>query len=265
MNEIKQLREKTGVGILDCKKALEQSNGDMGAAIEFLRKKGIAKADKRKNRETTEGVIKVGLNNTGNIGYILELNSETDFVSKNQKFQDLATKIFNLAKEKNPNTIEELNSLDLDTLSVSDEINSFSGIVGEKIKINKFSVLNGKSVGAYSHMGGKIGVLVALNQENNLELANDIAMHIAASNPEYITKDEVAIEKIEKEKEIYREELINSGKPEAILDKIIDGKINKYFEEICLMNQEYIKDDKKKVEEILNGIKIDKFIRYSLV
>jgi elongation factor Ts len=264
MQMIKQLREKTGVGIIDCKKALEETNNDIEAAVELLRKKGIAKAGKRQDRETNEGVIFADVNNDNTEAYILEANSETDFVANNDKFQKLIANIFELIKSNKPADLDELNGMKLESANVSDEIDNLSGVIGEKIKINSFKILKGVTVGAYLHMNKKTGAIVSFDKAVDVELANSIAMHITAMTPEYVSRDEVPQENIDKEKEIYKEELINSGKPANILDKIIVGKINKYLEEICLVEQEYIKEDKKKIKEVLGDANVEKFIKYSL-
>ncbi len=264
MENIKKLREKTGAGIVDCKKALEEANNDIEKACEILRKKGIAKASKRSGNEASEGIIKIAVDDDNKIAYILKVNSETDFVAKNDKFQKFTENILELIKEKKPKSLEELNELQLEIDTVKKELDNLSGIIGEKLVINKFDILEGASVSGYSHMGGRIGVLVSLNSEGKSELASDVAMQIAAVDPGYINPEEVPEEIINKEKDICREELKAQGKPEQIIDKIIEGKINKYFEEICLIKQEYIKDDKKKIEDILGDVKVNKFVRYSL-
>lgn len=264
MENIKKLRDKTGAGIVDCKKALEEAGNDIDAAAEILRKKGIAKAYKRTENEATEGIVKVEVNDKGNKGYILEVNSETDFVAKNDKFQTLTENVMKIIKENEPSTMEELEGFSMQNGTVREELDNLSGTIGEKLKINRFEVLTGSTVAAYSHMGGRIGVLVSLNKEGMGEVASDVAMQIAAVNPSYITPDDVPQEEIEKEKEVYRQELKEQGKPEEIIEKIIEGKINKYFEEVCLVKQEFVKDDKKKVEDILGGAKVEKFLRYSL-
>ncbi len=264
LNIIKELREKTGAGMVDCKKALEEAGGDIEKAVEVLRKKGIAKSAKRGDRETSEGIILVDTNENNTEGYILQLNSETDFVARNEKFQDLAKNILELIKSQKPKNIEELNPLKLESGSVEEEINNLSGVIGEKLEIKDFKILEGETVAAYSHMGGRIGVLIALDKEGQSELAYDIAMQVAAANPQYLKPEDIPQEVIEKEKEVYKEQLLKEGKPENILDKIIEGKINKFYGEVCLLKQEYIKDDKQRVEQILGDIKIKKFIRYSL-
>jgi len=266
MEKLKELREKTGAGIGDCKKALDESGGDIDKAVEILRKKGITKAAKRSDRETSEGIVKFKINGEGNEAYMLKLGSETDFVARNEKFQNLADSVLEVIAENSPASLDELFELKADDLSVKDTVDTMSGVIGEKIEIVDFKVLKSEgTVAGYSHMEGKICVLVALDKKGENDLARDIAMHIAASNPKYMSPDEVPAEEVEKEKEVYREQLLKEGKPEAMLDKIILGKINKYYEEVCLLKQEFIKDDKKKVEEILGDIKIEAFSRLSLV
>lgn len=264
MENIKQLRERTGAGIVDCKKALEEAGGDLDQAVEILRKKGIAKAYKRTENEATEGVIKVEVNEKGDTGYILEINSETDFVAKNDNFQKFASDVMELIKQNEPGSKEELEAMNLEKGTVREELDNLSGVIGEKLQINRFEVLKGATVAAYSHMGGRIGVLVSLNKEGEQELTTDVAMQVAATNPKYLNPDQVPAEEVEKEKEVYRQELKEQGKPEEIIEKIIEGKINKYYEEVCLIKQEFIKDDKKKVEDILGEAQVEKYIRYSL-
>lgn len=265
MELIKKLRDKTGAGIVDCKKALEESGNDIEKAVEILRKKGIAKAAKRGERETNQGIIKLAVSDDAKEGYLVEVNAETDFVVRNEKFQAFAEDVLNLIKDKKPRNREELMKLDFNGASVEDALSSLSGVIGEKLDIKRCDVLfsNG-TVAVYSHMGGKIGVAVALDKEGQSDLAYDIAMQVAAADPKCITPEEVPAEDLEKEKDIYREQLRKEGKPEEMIEKILGGKVNKYYEEVCLTKQEYVKDDKKKVEEILNDVKVEKFIRYSL-
>jgi elongation factor Ts len=264
MELIRELRDRTGAGIVDCKKALEESGNDLGKAVEILRKKGIAKAAKRGEKETKEGLILLTTNADGNEGYMLEINSETDFVARNEKFQQFATQTLDIIKNQKPENVNALLAINIDNISVRDNLENLSGVIGEKLALKKSAILSAATVAAYSHMGGRIGVLVALDQPNQQELAKEMAMQIAATNPKYINSTEVTSEELDKEKEIYREQLIKEGKPENMIDKIMSGKIAKYYEEICLMDQEFIKDDKKKVKDILIGVKIEKFIRYSL-
>lgn len=264
MEQIKELRERTGAGMVDCKKALDESGGDLEKAIEILRKKGIAKAAKRSERDASEGIIKVATNNEKTEAYIVELNSETDFVARNEKFQELAEKIMEVVKNNKPNSSEDLLKMQLNDSTVEEQINNLSGVIGEKLALGRVAFVNGQTVSSYSHLGGKIGVLLAIDKAEKEELANDIAMHIAAANPRYLNNTEVLAEELEKEKEIYREQLLKEGKPENIIENIMQGKVKKYYSEVCLLDQEYIKDDKKTIKEILGDVNVVKFIRYSL-
>lgn len=264
MEQIKKLREMTGAGMVDCKNALDSAGGDLEKAIEFLRKKGIAKAAKRSEREASEGIILVAVNDDKTEGYVVEVNSETDFVARNEKFKDLVNSILEVVKIKKPVNSEELLAMELNGSTVEEQISTLSGVIGEKLALGRVAVVSGQTVSAYSHLGGRIGVLVALDQAGQEELAGDIAMHIAASNPRYLNSSEVLAEELEKEKEIYREQLLKEGKPENMIENIMPGKIKKYYSEVCLVDQEYIKDDKKTITDILGGVNIIKFIRYSL-
>ncbi len=264
MELIKQLREITGAGMVDCKKALDEAANDLNKAVEILRKKGILKAAKRTDRETNEGVVKVALSADKTEAYILELNTETDFVSRNEKFQAFAAAALELVKTKKPGSLEELLALSIAGVSVQDSLATLSGTVGEKMGLKRFAIVSGASVAAYSHLGGRLGVLVALDKPGQETLAADIAMQVAAANPKYLLPTEVDPAEMAKEKEIYKEQLLKEGKPENMIDKILEGKMSKYYSEVCLVEQEYIKDDKKKVKDILAGVNILKFVRYSL-
>lgn len=264
MELIKQLREMTGAGMVDCQKALKEANNDLNLAVEILRKKGIAKAAKRTDRDTNEGVVKVSVNASGDEGYILELNSETDFVSRNEKFQSFAESALELLKENRSEDLNALLALKMQDMTVEETLANLSGTIGEKMAIKRFSIIKGATVAAYSHLGGRMGVLVALDQADKKELAMDIAMQVAAANPKYLVPAEVDAVEMAKEKEIYKEQLIKEGKPEAMVDKIVEGKMGKYYSEVCLTEQEFIKDDKKKIKDILGGANILKFVRYSL-
>ncbi len=264
MELIKQLREMTGAGMVDCQKALKEADNNLEKAVEILRKKGIAKAAKRTDRDTNEGVVKVSVNADKNEGYILEVNSETDFVSRNEKFQAFADSVMELIKAQKPATLEDLLGLKLTAGTVQEDLDSLSGTIGEKLGLKRFAIVTGATVAAYSHLGGKIGVLVALDQPGKEELAQDLGMQVAAANPKYLVPSEVDPAEMAKEKEIYKEQLLKEGKPEAMVEKIVEGKAGKYYSEVCLNEQEYIKDDKKKVKDILGGATILKFIRYSL-
>lgn len=279
MKNVKILRDKTGAGMVDCKKALDESSGDIEKAVEILRKKGMAKAAKTSERQAGEGVILVDINGEGNEGYILEMNSETDFVARNEQFRGLADLVLKIMEIKKPKNKEELLQIKISDYSASllgntplnieetigERLATLSGIIGEKLDIKRFAVLSSVgTVAGYAHVGGKIGVLVALDKSGQNELAYDVAMQIAATNPKYISPEEVLAEEINKEKEIYKAQLLKDGKPENMIDKIMSGKLAKFYEEVCLVKQEYVKDDKKKVQDILGGVKVERFIRYSL-
>lgn len=264
MELLKQLREMTGAGMVDCKKALDEAGNDLDKAVEILRKKGISKAAKRTDRETNEGVIKIAVNADKTEGYIVELDSETDFVSRNDKFQAFADSILELVKEKKPANLEELLALPLNGQTVTESLAQLSGTTGEKMVLKRFDIITGSTVAAYSHLGGRIGVLVALDAAGKEDLANEVAMQVAAANPKYLVPSEVALEEMEAEKEIYKAQLLKEGKPAEMVEKIVLGKMGKYYSEVCLVEQEYIKDDKKKIKDLLAGTNILRFVRYSL-
>jgi len=266
MEQIKELRERTGAGIVDCKAALEEAGGDLEKAIEVLRKKGIAKAAKRGDRETKAGVIVVSVADDFKSGFLLEMNAETDFVVRNDKFKDLGEKTVIAAKTNQPSSLDELINLKLaDGATVGEAWQQLSGVIGEKMGLNRYEKLTSSgTVNGYAHPQGNIGVLVALDKVDAKDLAYDLAMQVAASNPRYINSSQVDPVEMDKEKEIYREQLAKEGKPAEMVEKILLGKMNKYYEEVCLIDQEFIKDDKKKVKDILGGAVVEKFIRFSL-
>ena len=267
--DIAKLRASTGAGMMDCKKALEDNGGDFDKAVDELRKKGSAKVAKRADRETKEGIIKIALSEDGQTAYILEANAETDFVSRNEKFQTFADNVFELVKNQAPTDRAALLALPMNDGTVQTALENFSVVIGEKLDLKNCAVV--KSAGTlaiYSHLGGKIGVIVSLNKTGLDEVAHDVAMQIAASNPAYLTPEEVPAEIVAKEKEIYRAQLLAEGKPEAMLEKIMEGKLNKFYQEVCLLKQFCIKDDKMTVEQYLKnageGVAIEKFVRFSL-
>jgi elongation factor Ts len=264
MELIKKLREMTGAGMVDCQKALVEAANDLDKAVEILRKKGIAKAARRIDREANEGIVKVAVNGDQTEAYILEVNSETDFVSRNEKFQALAEEILNIVKTVKPADLAALLAAPMSGSTVKENLDNLSGTIGEKMDVKRFAILPGATVAAYSHLGGRMGVLVALDQAGKAELAAEVAMQVAASNPKYLVPAEVDAAEMAKEKEIYKAQLLKEGKPEAMVEKIVEGKMGKYYSEVCLVEQEFIKDDKKKVKDILGGVNVLKFIRYSL-
>ncbi len=265
MELIKQLRERTGAGIVDCKSALAEAGNDIEKAVDILRKKGIAKAAKRGDREATQGSIKVVVTGDNKEGYIFEMNAETDFVVRNEQFKAMADKIMALVMDQKPATVEELQALSLDGATIEETLSHLSGVIGEKIGLGRYAKLSSQgTVAGYAHPQGNIGVLVALDRAGEVELAASVAMHVAAANPRYLKPEDVDSAELEREKEVYREQLAKEGKPAEMIEKILQGKVNKYYEEVSLLKQEYVKDDKKKVEEVLGGAQIEAFIRYSL-
>ncbi|MCK5416476.1 translation elongation factor Ts [Candidatus Parcubacteria bacterium] len=252
MEKIKQLRDMTGAGIGDCKKALDESNGDLNKAVEYLRKKGGLKAAKKANRETNEGVVALGINDDKKKISIVKIACETDFVARNQDFKDFVQKVAEMGLANSAEDYFNSKKAEM-TLKVAENL-IFSG--GEKME--------GEYVSGYIHANAKIGVVVVFDKEVDTELANGIAMHIAAMNPIALNPENISEDVLEKEKEIYRVQLEKEGKPSEMIDKILIGKINKYYEEVCLTKQGYIMEDKKKVEEMLGDVKIVKFIRFAL-
>lgn len=273
MKDIKELRERTGAGVLDCKKALEENNGEIDAAVEYLREKGIAAAAKKSGRIAAEGTVNVFIDEDKKNGVVVEINSETDFVAKTDKFQDLVAEISEHLIQSNAedteSILEESWFLD-DNKDVNTIIKEAIANIGENLNLRRFEKFstNGFLQG-YVHMGGKIGVIVDLNteiNEANEKVAKDIAMHVAASAPDYLTRDQVPSDIIEKEKEIYKEQMLNEGKPEHIIDQIVEGKIDKFYSQICLVEQEFVRDTDKTVGQLLEeeSIQINSFTRYEL-
>jgi elongation factor Ts len=265
LEQIKKLREISGAGMGDCRNALIEAAGDLDKAVDVLRKKGIAKAAKRSDREAGEGLIKIAINEAGNEGYLIDLRAETDFVVLSEQFQNFSNQVIKLAAAARPQNLEELLGLSMSGRTVKETLENLSGIVGEKMEIKRYAIVaSAGSVAAYSHAGGRIGVLVAINRSGEAELAREIAMQVAAANPQYINPEDVPASALDKEKEIYREQLLAEGKPEGMLEKIMVGKLSKFYEEVCLTKQEYIKDDKKKVADILSGAVVEKFVRFNI-
>lgn len=265
MEMIKNLREQSGAGIVDCKTALTEANGDLTTAMEILRKKGIAKASKRAEREASQGIIKAWISPDQQRGHLIELRAETDFVARNEQFQSLADNILQVLVEHQPANLDELLNLPLGNQTIREAVDNLSGIIGEKIVLSDCATLISQgTVAAYLHAGGSIGVLVAISRSEIGELAKDIAMQIAANDPKYLTPDQVPMLEIDKEKEIYREQLSQEGKPAEMIEKILDGKVSRYFTEVCLVKQEFIKDEKQTIEQILNGAVIEDYRRFKL-
>ena len=263
---VKELRETSGAGMLDCKKALEATNGNMEEAINWLREKGISKAAKKASRIAAEGLAFAKVD--GNKAVIVEVNSETDFVAKNEEFKSLVNEIADIVLENNPKNVEEALEVVSDGKKLSDIISEKVATIGEKLSFRRFEVLekeDSQIFGTYSHMGGKIVTLVVL-EGNDAELAKDIAMQAAAMRPLYLNRDEVPAERIEKERAVLTEQAENEGLDQNKLPMIVNGRLNKFFEEICLVDQGFIKENKMKVSKYVESknSNIIKFVRYEV-
>ena len=264
-SDVKDLRERTNAGMMDCKKALEASNGDMDQAIEWLRKNGMAKAAKKEGRIAAEGITKMLVD--GNQAVILEVNSETDFVAKNEKFIEFVNKLADVIMKSDATDMESALALTTEEGTVSDMVAAAVAQIGEKISFRRFTRLtknDNQVFGSYSHMGGRIAALVLLN---GTEAAYEIAMHAAAMNPQYVKSSEVPTEVLEKEKSIMREELLKEGKPADRIENILIGKVNKYYSEICLEDQIFIKAENKETVKAYaeaHGCEIVNMVRYEV-
>lgn len=265
-NMVKELREQTGAGMLDCKKALTETNGNMEEAITWLREKGISKAAKKQTRIAAEGLATAKI--SGNNAVLVEVNSETDFVAKNPEFVSLVDGIANVILDKKPANMEEAMKLELDGTSIEEAIVNKTATIGEKLSFRRFELVektDNQVFGTYSHMGGKI-VTLALLEGNDTEVAKDIAMQIAAMRPLYLDRDSVPEERIEKEREILTEQAENEGLDSNKLPMIVNGRLNKFFEEICLVDQGFVKENKMKVSKYVESknMKILSFVRYEV-
>jgi elongation factor Ts len=268
-SEVNKLRKNTGAGMMDCKKALQEADGDFDKAIEIIRKKGQAVANKRADREATEGVVLADTNSDSTFGALVVLNCETDFVAKNENFVALTRSILELAINNKPADLDGLLALPLNDKIVADVVTEQVGIIGEKIELSAYEQVSADQVISYIHPGNKLATIVGFNKVvPDIQVAKDIAMQVAAMNPVAVDKENVPADVIEKEKEIGKEQARQEGKPENILDKIAEGKLNKFFKENTLVNQEFIKESKVTVEQYLKNVdkdlKVTEFKRYSL-
>lgn len=264
---VKELRERTGAGMMDCKKALTQTDGDIEAAIDYLRENGIAKAAKKADRIAAEGLSYIEVK--GNKAVILEINSETDFVAKNEKFVALVKNVAEAILSAEPKTLEEALQVEAQGGTVEAVINEGIATIGEKLSLRRFEVVSktdADAFGAYSHMGGRIGVLTLVEGSTDEEAAKDVAMHIAALAPKYLDESEVPADVLEHEKKVLTEQALNEGKPANIVEKMIVGRINKFLEEITVVKQKFVKDDSFTVEKFVasKGGKLAKFVRYEV-
>ena len=266
INDVRTLRDKTGAGVLDCKKALEATNGDMNAAVDYLREKGISKAAKKESRIAAEGTSEIFIK--GNDAVILEVNSETDFVAKNDEFKNFVKTVGEALLKAKVNTMEEALEVKVGKETVNTLNVNLVAKLGEKISFRRFEHVTKKKdeiFGAYTHMGGKISTLTVIEGANE-EVARDVSMHITAQRPLYITRDEVPADVIEHEKSLIKEQAINEGKPEAIAEKMVNGRINKYYSEVCVLEQEYVKDPDITVGKYLEDNKgtLKKMVRFEV-
>lgn len=259
---VKELREKTSAGMMDCKKALVETNGDMSAAIDWLRERGIAKAAKKSDRVAAEGLCSVAIE--GNTAVIFELNSETDFVAKNEQFLTLLDKLGKILVANKPATVEEALAIEVEGTTVDGMLIEATSTIGEKITLRRLTVVEkaeNEFFGSYLHMGGRIAALTVV--EGKEEVAKDAAMHAAAINPQYLTVEQVPAEVVAKEREILTQEALNEGKPANIVEKMVEGRIRKFLADVCMLEQPFVKDGDVTVAKFAanNGSTIKSFIR----
>ncbi|MBS5722137.1 MAG: elongation factor Ts [Clostridium sp.] len=263
---VKELREKTGAGMMDCKKVLTETDGDLEKAAELLREKGITKAAKKSGRVAAEGMVEAYNSEDEKVGAIVEVNSETDFVAKNEEFRTFVMDVAKQIVKNNPESVEALlaePAMFEEGKTVNEALIGKIATIGENISIRRFARFETTDglIEKYIHGDGKIAVLVNMTSGTK-ELAKDVCMQIAAARPEFIDRDQVPAERVEKEKEILKIQTMNEGKPEAIAEKIVLGRINKFYQEICLVDQEFVKDPSKKVSDILKDSKVLEFARF---
>ncbi len=264
---VKELREKTGAGMMDCKKALTETDGDMEKAIDFLREKGIASAAKKGDRIAAEGLTYVVAE--GNEAVILEVNSETDFVAKNEAFQNLVKELAAHLLANKPASVEEVSAQTINGVTVADYINAAIAKIGEKLSLRRFTVVSktdNDAFGAYLHMGGRISVLTVLEGTTDAAAAKDVSMHIAALRPKYVSRDQVSQEEVEHERQVLTTQALNEGKPEKIVEKMVEGRLGKYFEDVCLLDQTFVKNPDQKVRQFVEskGATVREFVRYEV-
>lgn len=260
---VKELREITGAGMMDCKKALVECEGDKDKAIDYLREKGIAKAAKKAGRIASEGVVAAA--SDGKTACIVEINSETDFVAKNENFLALVKKIAEHIVACKPADMDALNASQMDGKTVAEIMTEAVASIGEKLSLRRFEVYTTEDgqLATYIHMGGKIGVIVELSGGDKT-LGKDVAMQIAAAKPQCIGREDVDQEALAHEREVLRKQALEEGKPEKIVEKMVDGRINKYYKEVCLVEQEFVKDSDKTIKDILAGVEVRRFARFEM-
>ena len=260
---VKELREITGAGMMDCKKALVECEGDKDKAIDYLREKGIAKAAKKAGRIASEGVVAAA--SDGKTACIVEISSETDFVAKNENFLALVKKIAEHIVACKPADMDALNASQMDGKTVAEVMTEAVASIGEKLSLRRFEVYTTEDgqLATYIHMGGKIGVIVELSGGDKT-LGKDVAMQIAAAKPQCIGREDVDQEALAHEREVLRKQALEEGKPEKIVEKMVDGRINKYYKEVCLVEQEFVKDSDKTIKDILAGVEVRRFARFEM-
>ena len=264
---VKELRDMTGVGMMDAKKALVEVEGDIDKAVDFLREKGLAKAAKKADRIAAEGVTATYVD--GNTAALIELNSETDFVAKNDKFQALVATVVKAIAQAKPTTMEEALAVKVGDKTIEELILEGTTVIGEKLSLRRFEVLtkaDGDAFGEYLHMGGRIGVLTVIEGSDDSVAAKDVAMHVAAINPRYVSREDVSEEDYKHEEKIQTEIALNEGKPANIVEKMIKGRMNKYLAEISLTEQAFVKNPDQTVAEFVasKGGKVKTFVRYEV-
>ncbi|MDV2580631.1 translation elongation factor Ts [Alkalibacillus haloalkaliphilus] len=265
---VKELREKTGAGMMDCKKALQETDGDLDQAVEFLREKGMSKAAKKADRIAAEGSTHIVTE--GNTAVMIEVNAETDFVAKNDEFKNLLDVLANHILTHKPATVEEAFEQKINgEETVSEYITSAIAKIGEKLSLRRFEIFESdanSAIGAYIHMGGKIGVLAQLEGTTDEDVAKDVAMHVAAINPDYLSREEVDQEVVDTERERLKQQALEEGKPEHIVEKMVEGRLGKFFEDICLLDQSFVKDPDQTVKKYVEskGASVKSFVRYEV-
>lgn len=273
LDDIKRLRERSGAGMADCKKALEEADGNMEEAIDILRKKGAATAAKRADKAADEGVIATAVADDHKAAAMVEVNCETDFVARNEQFTTFATALAALVLVENPSNDEELLKLEMNGMTVEQGLNELLAKFSERIGVRRFVRMETSDgfLSDYVHGGSRLAVLVELagiDGENGVRVARDVAMQVAAMNPQHVSRDEVSEATLEREREIYREQLAGEKKPAEIIEKIINGRVEKYYEESVLLEQSFVKDSSKSVTEVLKaegeGVTVRSFTRFNL-
>jgi elongation factor Ts len=271
--QVNELRKSTGAGMLDCKKALEETGGDMEKAVDFLRKKGLAAAAKKAGRAATEGIVAALVAADGKSGALVEVNSETDFVAKTEKFQTFVADVANqvlVAAPADNDALFAQEAVKEPGKNVQTTLTEAIAVIGENLQIRRFARFASTGfIGSYIHAGGKIGVLVELSGNGDLAaIARDVAMHIAAAAPQFVRREEVSADVLEREKDIYRDKARQTGKPENIIEKIIEGQIGKFYGEVCLLEQGFVKDPDKTIQQVLKSagadVTVNRFARFVL-